>query len=564
MGLQLLLFVSQLGIGNGLRESSEEGVGFSGNFIPSGSAGNKNQASVNAIHGLAQGIESTEWYCDCDTGCPGLFSCCGNTCYMFGSLGSNCECSNTPPPKNRCVEGQYGDVEESCPHLPLTIAKCREDYWWQQCKKTCCYIVDVYKRTYGQFCRTKSHFNDQTGRYYAQHLCDTGLFCSTRSACLKIGQCWTPFDCGGKTGHSSDGIGWMCTNNGDFSKIGQCAKCVDTQFDNDFCAKQNQLDTTIGCKGNAPNGQPTEWACPATCEKCNPTEHTIGGTVTGLSKGDSVTLYTNGESITVDDYITGIFTFPGKLPLDSDYNVVVKATSAGISCAVKDASGIMTEAEVSLDVMCMTGTIPTAPAVPPHETLPPGMPCEDSGLCSYYAQEFACASVFPIACPVLCGICVPTTASPTASTTPPPRKCVDSPQCPTIMLEEGGCSGEGRYFCPVSCHECTPNHCDTVKWSKNDRCGPEHDDAVCTGGLSLYCSTAGWCGDSGEYGWSGSSPYNYPEECAHSETVAVTMEEAGISVTHIALYGFAAVGLSVVIYGAFRTFTKKEDYEALV
>jgi 6-phosphogluconolactonase (cycloisomerase 2 family) len=74
--------------------------------------------------------------------------------------------------------------------------------------------------------------------------------------------------------------------------------------------------------------------CPANA----PTNYTVGGTVSGLGTGASVTLLENGTDATTVS-ANGAFTFPTALPGGASYAVTVASQPAGETCSVSNASG---------------------------------------------------------------------------------------------------------------------------------------------------------------------------------------------------------------------------------
>ena len=79
--------------------------------------------------------------------------------------------------------------------------------------------------------------------------------------------------------------------------------------------------------------------------------YTLGGTVTGLTAAQSVTLLNNGAgAITVG---SGTFTFPVKPQAGASYNVTAQ-NQPGMSCTVKNGSGVMPAANVTnIAVSCV-------------------------------------------------------------------------------------------------------------------------------------------------------------------------------------------------------------------
>jgi hypothetical protein len=81
---------------------------------------------------------------------------------------------------------------------------------------------------------------------------------------------------------------------------------------------------------------------------------TVGGTVTGLAAGQSVTLNVNGGSAVVVNANT-TYTFNFAFPADSSYNVTVATQPTGQSCSVANATGLHINANVTnAAVSCTT------------------------------------------------------------------------------------------------------------------------------------------------------------------------------------------------------------------
>jgi hypothetical protein len=78
---------------------------------------------------------------------------------------------------------------------------------------------------------------------------------------------------------------------------------------------------------------------------CNPSDDgcsiaTVGGTLSGLSSGEWVQLVNDGfDNLTVTK--NGAFTFPTQLTNTSNYDVVVKSESPGVTCAVDNGNGLV-------------------------------------------------------------------------------------------------------------------------------------------------------------------------------------------------------------------------------
>jgi hypothetical protein len=77
----------------------------------------------------------------------------------------------------------------------------------------------------------------------------------------------------------------------------------------------------------------------------------VGGTISGLSAGTSVTLENNGALLTVA--ANGAFAFPGLLPAGTGYNVTVSTQPVGKTCTVITPSGTAVDSVTSLvTVVC--------------------------------------------------------------------------------------------------------------------------------------------------------------------------------------------------------------------
>ena len=73
---------------------------------------------------------------------------------------------------------------------------------------------------------------------------------------------------------------------------------------------------------------------------------TVGGTLTGLPAGDTVTLQDNGgDDLTLST--NGTFTFPTALPNGQSYSVTVSGTSAQVECSLANGSGTISGANVT-------------------------------------------------------------------------------------------------------------------------------------------------------------------------------------------------------------------------
>ena len=89
---------------------------------------------------------------------------------------------------------------------------------------------------------------------------------------------------------------------------------------------------------------------------CGSSFYSVGGTVSGLSTKESVTLLLNGgEAQSVGT--NGVFTFSNSLTSASGYDVTVKSHPPGVSCAVRNGSGMGGSSNViNVGVSCAAGT----------------------------------------------------------------------------------------------------------------------------------------------------------------------------------------------------------------
>lgn len=84
------------------------------------------------------------------------------------------------------------------------------------------------------------------------------------------------------------------------------------------------------------------------------TGHSIGGAVSGLLPGTSVTLTNNQESVTVAT--DGNFTFPTKLSSGQDYNVSFVTNGAGLTCSIANAQGVVQNSNITnISITCGIG-----------------------------------------------------------------------------------------------------------------------------------------------------------------------------------------------------------------
>lgn len=86
------------------------------------------------------------------------------------------------------------------------------------------------------------------------------------------------------------------------------------------------------------------------------TGHSIGGAVSGLTSGASVTLTNNQESITISN--DGNFTFPTKLSSGQNYDVsLVTNNGGGLTCTITNAQGtVQTSNITNINVTCGFGS----------------------------------------------------------------------------------------------------------------------------------------------------------------------------------------------------------------
>ena len=82
------------------------------------------------------------------------------------------------------------------------------------------------------------------------------------------------------------------------------------------------------------------------------TTASIGGTVSGLVPGTSVTLSNGGDLLPID--VNGAFAFPGTLAVGSTYSVSVAVQPAGETCTVANGTGTVAAGVVtSISVTCV-------------------------------------------------------------------------------------------------------------------------------------------------------------------------------------------------------------------
>ncbi|EMY71525.1 LamG-like jellyroll fold domain-containing protein [Leptospira vanthielii] len=84
------------------------------------------------------------------------------------------------------------------------------------------------------------------------------------------------------------------------------------------------------------------------------TGHSVGGAVSGLSTGASVTLTNNQDSVTVTS--DGNFIFPKKLSSGQSYNVSLVTNGAGLTCTLTNGQGVVQSSNVNnINVTCGWG-----------------------------------------------------------------------------------------------------------------------------------------------------------------------------------------------------------------
>jgi len=84
-------------------------------------------------------------------------------------------------------------------------------------------------------------------------------------------------------------------------------------------------------------------------------ESDVGGTVSGLSAGASVTVRNNGED-TLTLTANGPFHFPIFVPAGNPYSVVIVTQPAGQSCTITNASGLLDGAADPVSNVAVTCT----------------------------------------------------------------------------------------------------------------------------------------------------------------------------------------------------------------
>ena len=85
---------------------------------------------------------------------------------------------------------------------------------------------------------------------------------------------------------------------------------------------------------------------------CAPNMYSIGGTLSGLSTGASITLQDNGGN-NLALTANGQFTFPQQLAYGSTYNVTILTQPQGETCTVSNGSGTVTANVTNITVTCV-------------------------------------------------------------------------------------------------------------------------------------------------------------------------------------------------------------------
>ena len=91
---------------------------------------------------------------------------------------------------------------------------------------------------------------------------------------------------------------------------------------------------------------------------CTTNTYSIGGTVTGLASGKSVTLQNNATNSTVITNPTASFTFSTKIAYGSAYAVTVSTQPTGQTCVVTNGSATTTANVTNVTVTCANQTAP--------------------------------------------------------------------------------------------------------------------------------------------------------------------------------------------------------------
>ncbi|MBB5208679.1 beta strand repeat-containing protein [Chiayiivirga flava] len=131
----------------------------------------------------------------------------------------------------------------------------------------------------------------------------------------------------------------------------------------------NQVCSVAGGSGNLAGADVTTVS--VTCET---EQYTVGGSVSGLDAGNSVTLTNNGGDMLMLS-ADGAFTFATALDDGSAYSVAVSAQPDGQSCSVAAGSGTLAGADVTTVLVdCAANTFTVTPSAGAGGTLDPGTP----------------------------------------------------------------------------------------------------------------------------------------------------------------------------------------------
>lgn len=98
------------------------------------------------------------------------------------------------------------------------------------------------------------------------------------------------------------------------------------------------------------------------CQNCNNTTYSVGGTLSGLDTGKSVTIRNNNTNeLTIT--VNGTFNFSTKLTNNSTYSVTIQTQPTGQNCSLINANGIINGANItSIGITCVI-LPPTPPPV---------------------------------------------------------------------------------------------------------------------------------------------------------------------------------------------------------
>lgn len=216
--------------------------------------------------------------------------------------------------------------------------------------------------------------------------CSVGLACTQNSDCVAGLQC-TAGRCAPIPAPTCDDR-IVNQNETDVDCGGSCKKCdaakrcnVAADCESSICAAEggNKVCRPARCDDQVKNGGETGIDCGGTssCARCAAGQacsvgsdcltgvclggicggaHTVGGTLTGLETGGSITLQNNGGDARVVTQ-NGAFTFSQTVAQSRPYAVTVSSQPTGQSCAVTNASGTVPNANVTnVAVACTNQT----------------------------------------------------------------------------------------------------------------------------------------------------------------------------------------------------------------